>query len=409
MLLGLDLNGKDVIVAGGGEVASRRVETLLEHGAKVTVIAPQVSPALTQLVEQQKIQSAVRPISEADMEGAFLVVAATDSPATNQQVAGWAGARATWCVNASNGAQGSARFPAQGTAGDVLVGVTSIGSPDPGRVALIRDALVAAINSGEVPLQRQRSQGGSVTLVGAGPGAGDLITVRGARAIAAADVVVHDRLGTSEILANLPQSVKLIDVGKRPDDHPVPQVEINRLIVEHAKQGKSVVRLKGGDPFVFGRGGEEVQACIAEGVPVSVIPGITSAIAAPSAASIPVTHRGTAASFHVTTGHAGLDQGSLQSLLGGATLVVLMGVGNLENIAQDALQAGVSSSLPVAVIERGTLSDQRVTRATLATLVAQAARIGIANPAVIVFGDVVATGLLDGVRDSEIAGGVELG
>ena len=244
-----------------------------------------------------------------DLDDAWLVVAATDNPLVNDQVAAWAEARRIWCIHAGEVAKGTARMAATSTHGDLTVGVVSKDAPDPGRIRAVRDAVAAHIDAGSVDLRRSRPINGRVILVGSGPGDPGLMTVRGRQALAEADVVVTDRLGATELLTHLPYDVEVVNVGKSPDNHPVPQDDINALLVEHAQAGRTVVRLKGGDPFVFGRGGEEVAACIAAGIPVEVVPGVTSAIAVPGLAGIPVTQRGVTASVLIASGHAGADAG----------------------------------------------------------------------------------------------------
>ncbi|MBS1907919.1 MAG: uroporphyrinogen-III C-methyltransferase [Actinobacteria bacterium] len=231
---------------------------------------------------------------------------------------------------------------------------------------------------------------GSVTLVGGGPGDPDLLTIAAARALASADVVLYDRLAPRDALAELAPHAELIDVGKRPGHHPIGQGEIERLLVEHALRGAAVVRLKGGDPFVFGRGSEEADACHRAGVPVRVIPGVTSAIAVPAAAGIPVTHREVSRLFTVVSGHAPLERSELEHLAGlGGTIVVLMGVSNLPSISAGLLRAGMAPETPVAVVERGYSAGQRTTFAELAQIREAADRAGVRSPAVIVIGEVV--------------------
>lgn len=235
---------------------------------------------------------------------------------------------------------------------------------------------------------------GRVILVGGGPGDPGLITVAGKQALEAADVVVADRLGPRALLAGLADGVEVIDVGKVSGNHPVPQEQINRILVDRARRGDVVVRLKGGDPYVLGRGGEEVLACREAGIAVEVIPGITSAFAVPAAAGIPVTHRGSSGAVHVVTGHGGLTGAQVESLrTGTVTIVVLMGVGALPGIARAALAAEVDPATPVAVIEQGTLPEQVVTRTTLGEVADDAACAGFGTPAVIVLGRVAALDL----------------
>lgn len=236
----------------------------------------------------------------------------------------------------------------------------------------------------------QASAMGRVILVGGGPGSDDLITVAGAKALAEADVVLYDRLAPHENLSTLAPHAVLIDVGKKPGHHPVNQDGIEALIVEHASAGSVVVRLKGGDPYVFGRGSEEVIACQAAGIPVRVIPGVSSAIAVPAAAGIPLTHRGVAHMFTVVSGHAPLTDNELEHLAGlGGTIVVLMGVGTLPMLTQGLLRFGASGDLPVAVIERGFSTTQTTTVSNLRDILAESARVGIQSPAVLVIGEVV--------------------
>jgi uroporphyrin-III C-methyltransferase/precorrin-2 dehydrogenase/sirohydrochlorin ferrochelatase len=245
-----------------------------------------------------------------------------------------------------------------------------------------------------------------VDLVGGGPGPADLMTIRGRRLLAEADVVIADRLGPTGVLAELDPAVQVIDVGKRPGHHPVPQEEINALLVEHARAGRRVVRLKGGDPFVYGRGGEEVAACLAAGVAVDVVPGLTSAVSVPQAAGIPVTHRGSAASVHVVNGQAETSPSTIAALADDTvTTVVLMGVAALARMVSAALGAGVSGDRPVAIVERGHTPEQRTTRTTLARALADAAAAGVRNPAVIVVGEVARAGLL--LPEHEMAGGAD--
>ena len=231
---------------------------------------------------------------------------------------------------------------------------------------------------------------GRVTLVGGGPGSPDLITVGGARALAEADVVLYDRLAPHDDLGTLAPGALLIDVGKRPGHHAISQQGIEALLVKHALEGSRVVRLKGGDPYVFGRGSEEVLACHAAGVPVSVVPGVSSAIAVPAAAGIPLTHRNVSHLFTVVSGHAPLAESELEHLAGlGGTIVVLMGVANLVPIVQGLARHGLGDDLPVAVIERGFSDRQATTISTIGSVLTDATAAGVTSPAVVVIGEVV--------------------
>jgi len=234
------------------------------------------------------------------------------------------------------------------------------------------------------------STGGIVYLVGAGPGDPGLLTLRGLEYLQKADVVVHDRLANPQLLAYALQA-KLIDVGKQPDHHPVPQSRINAILVEEAREGKVVVRLKGGDPFVFGRGGEEAQALAEAGISFEIVPGVTSAIAVPAYAGIPVTQREEACSVAFITGHCSgskpLDFNWQALAQGIDTLVFLMGVHNLQIIVTSLIDAGRSPENPVALIEQGTLPEQKVVTGTLTDILEKAAE--IKPPAIIVVGKVV--------------------
>lgn len=327
-----------------------------------------------------------RDYAAGDLDGAWLALAATGDRPVDEAVAADAEAARVWCVRADSAAASSAWTPAVAQVGDVLVAVS--GGGDPRRAARLRDAVQVALESGSLPLRRHRRGPGRVALVGGGPGDPGLVTTRGRQLLAEADVVVVDRLAPRALLGELDPDVEVVDVGKAPGHHPVSQDEINRLLVSHASAGKRVVRLKGGDPFVLGRGGEEVAACRAAGVPVEVVPGVTSAVAVPAAAGVPVTHRGVARQFTVVSGHEGLDWPSLAAVEG--TLVLLMGVSRLADTSARLVEHGKDPETPAAVIEDGFGPRQRVTRGTLATIAAEAAQRDVRAPAVIVVGDVAA-------------------
>jgi uroporphyrin-III C-methyltransferase/precorrin-2 dehydrogenase/sirohydrochlorin ferrochelatase len=233
-----------------------------------------------------------------------------------------------------------------------------------------------------------------VALVGGGPGDPGLITVRGRQLLAEADVVVTDRLAPRSVLDELSPDVEIVDVAKIPYGRSVAQEHINAALVEHAQAGKFVVRLKGGDPYVFGRGAEEVIACLQAGVPVTVVPGITSAVAVPAAAHVPVTHRGVAQEFSVVSVHvppgdprSTVDWPALAALQG--TLVLLMAVERLAAVAETLIRHGRSAQTPVSVIADGTLPTQRTIVATLDNVAASVVKDGIRPPAVVVIGEVV--------------------
>lgn len=403
-LLGLSLEGRSVVAVGGGAVTARRVRDLVADGAVVTVVAPEVVPELAELAGPVAAAGAgsVRWVARAyagaaDLGGAWLVHTATGDAAVDARVAADAESLRIFCVNAGAAAGGSAQVPARAEVGtpDGPIRVAVHTGGDPRRAAAVRAGLVDHLTSGVVDLRTRRPRGvgsgggppsGWVALVGAGPGDEELLTRRATTLLAAADVVVTDRLIPRAVLDRLPASVEVLDVGKTPGHHPVPQDQINRVIVEQARAGRGVVRLKGGDPYVLGRGGEERLACEAAGVRVEVVPGITSAVSVPAAAGIPVTHRGVARGFTVMTGHE-----EIPALPGGTdhTVVLLMGVAGLRETAELLVRHGRPADCPVGIVESGWTSEQRVTVGTLADIADRAEAVGVASPAVVVVGDVV--------------------
>ncbi len=235
---------------------------------------------------------------------------------------------------------------------------------------------------------------GKVYLVGSGPGDPELLTLKARRLIDTAEVIIYDQLPGKAILSSMPESAEKIDAGKFAGKHTLTQNKINEAIVQKAKEGKMVVRLKGGDPYVFGRGGEEAEALVQEGIEFEIVPGITSAIAVPAYAGIPVTHRESTSMVTFITGHedptkeeSGLDWDALAKF--GGTIVILMGVKMLRRNVEELMKNGKDSETPVALIERGTRPDQRVTVGTLATIADLAEEQGVKAPAITVVGDVV--------------------
>ncbi len=380
----LRLLGRPVLVVGGGPVAARRAKGLLDAGARVTVVAPVASPALTELADAGLVDWRPRTYRTPDVDGVWFVQTATGDPAVDAGVAADAEAQRVWCVNASDHDASAAWTPAVAAVEDVKIAINAGG--DPRRAMTLRDAIATALETGDLPLRRGRAGAGSVALVGGGPGDPGLITVRGRRLLGQADVVVTDRLGPRELLAELAPDVRVVEVGKSPGHHPVPQSGINRILVEEARAGRRVVRLKGGDPYVLGRGGEEAEYCRQNGVEVEVVPGVTSAVSVPAAAGIPVTHRGLAKGFSVVTGHEELSEVPARP---DHTVILLMGVGQLRDSAASLGRAGLPPGTPVGIVENGYLPNQRVTIGTLETIADQAEAAGVANPAVIVIGDVV--------------------
>jgi uroporphyrin-III C-methyltransferase/precorrin-2 dehydrogenase/sirohydrochlorin ferrochelatase len=394
--VGLRLLDRRVVVVGGGQVAHRRVAGLLEARARVTVVSPEVTPALEALVAPGSLTWVRRRYEPGDLDGAWYAVAATDDPAVNAAVADEADRSRIFCARADDRSASSVWTPAVGRHGDLVVGVH--GGGDPQRAVGVRDAVVAGLTDGSIADRASRTAAGgrpgSVVLVGGGPGDPGLITVRGRQAVAQADVVLADHLAPQSLLASLPADVEVIDASKLPRGRSMAQEQINALLIEHALAGRRVVRLKGGDPFVFGRGMEEVEACVAAGVPVEVVPGVTSAIAVPALAGIPVTHRGLTHEFVVVSGH--LPPGHPQSLVDWAaigqlrgTVVVLMGVETAPAIAAALIEHGRAPSTPVAIISDGSTATQRTVRTTLGELPKTVADANIRPPAVWVVGEVV--------------------
>ncbi|GIH50919.1 uroporphyrinogen-III C-methyltransferase [Microbispora rosea] len=405
-LLGLRLDGRRVLVVGGGRVAQRRVPALLDAGASVTLVSPSVTPALDDLIATGRVTWERRPYQVGDCDGAWLVHACTDHRDVNTAVAAEAEAKRIWCVRADDKDASAAWTPASGRVDEVGVAVTAGG--DPRRAAGIRDAIVGALRDGTVDARRHRTKPVGVALVGGGPGDPGLITVRGRQLLAQADVVVADRLAPRALLDELSPDVELIDAAKVPYGRSLSQEKINELLIEHARKGRFVVRLKGGDPFVFGRGGEEMIACARAGIPVTVVPGITSAVAVPGAAGVPVTHRGVSQEFHVISVHVApgdprstVDWPGLAGSSG--TLILLMAVERIKEIAETLVRDGRSPETPVMVVQDGTLPTQRAVAATLSTVAERVTAAGVRPPAIVIVGEVVKVGQeIDMVRAERI-------
>ena len=397
-LVGLDLAGRRVVVVGAGTVAQRRLPRLIATGADVLLIAPEATPAVEAMATAGELTWEVRGYADGDLDGAWYAVACSSEPAVNAAVAAEAQRRRVFCVRADDAAGGSAVTAAAAEHDGLLIGV--LAGRRPRRSAAVRDALLEALRTGVVDdaadVEDHVTIPG-VALVGAGPGDPDLITVRGRRLLARADVVLADRLAPRELLDELGTHVTVIDAAKVPYGRAMAQERINAQLIEHARAGRFVVRLKGGDPYVFGRGFEELLACTAAGVPVTVVPGITSAIAVPAAAGIPLTHRGVTHEFVVVSGHVApddptslVDWPALGRLRG--TLVLLMAVERIGVFADTLLSYGRPPDTPVAVIANGTLQDQRVVRSTLPDVAVAVTSARIRPPAIVVIGSVVALG-----------------
>jgi uroporphyrin-III C-methyltransferase/precorrin-2 dehydrogenase/sirohydrochlorin ferrochelatase len=391
-LVGLRLAGKKVLVVGGGTVAQRRLPLLIANGADVHVITRSATPAVEGMTG---ITLTLREFRDEDLDGAWYAIAATDDPDVNAAVVAGAERRHIFCVRADVAREGSAVTPASFEYEGLSVGVLAGGEHR--RSAAIRSAIHEALQQGVIRAASPRSLHGGVALVGGGPGDPELITVRGRRLLANADVVVADRLAPQELLAELPPHVEVIDAAKIPYGRAMAQDAINEVLIDRAKAGKFVVRLKGGDPFVFARGYEEVLACADAGIPVTVVPGVTSAIAVPALAGVPVTHRGITHEFVVVSGHVAPDHpeslvnwNALAALSG--TIVLLMAVERIELFTKALLEGGRPADTPVLVVQHGTTAAQLTLRATLADAPERIREEGIRPPAIIVIGSVAAFG-----------------
>ena len=442
-----NVKGRPVRVIGGGEIVERRVVALLECGAEVTVIAPDASATIRSLARSGSLNYLDRRYRNGDLEGAFAVFAGTDDREVNE--AAWREAtRAGIPINVADDPERcDFIMPALVRRGRLSVAISTDGQspalaarlrrhisalvgPEYGRLLgvleklrdrlkrdvpdpetrrkihyrLVDSDLLGLLRRGEDEAVEDRIEAivresevepspGTVYIVGGGPGDPGLITLRGLVCLRSADVVLHDRLIDPGLLDEAKQGAEVIDVGKRAGDGGRSQERIEALMIERAFRGQTVCRLKGGDPFVFGRGGEEARALTEARVRFEIVPGVSSAIAVPGVAGIPVTHRGTAHSFTVMTGSraegAEMEEwlGARSLIAGGGSVIVLMGLSRMAAIIGRLIDAGCPLDTPAAVISRGTFPDQRVVVGTLADI--DRKRETIVSPAVIVFGQVV--------------------
>jgi uroporphyrin-III C-methyltransferase/precorrin-2 dehydrogenase/sirohydrochlorin ferrochelatase len=443
-----NLKGQRMLVVGGGEVALRKVKLLERTGAVIHVVAPDIAPELCERAAAGAIVVSAREFAAADLDGARLVIVATSRRAINRWIAALCEARAI-PVNVVDDKEAS-RFivPAIIDRDPVLVAVSTAGTSPvlarrlrerleafiPARLGALslwlrelRDAaadrlrdtaarrrffetlvdgaaaqrFIAGDRRGAERIARQLlatsaqapPAAGEVVLVGAGPGDPELMTLKGLRALQDADVILHDRLVTDGILDLARRDATVRCVGKFPGSGGTTQEEINALLVDYARSGKRVVRLKGGDPFVFGRGGEELEALVRARIPFSVIPGITAAAGAAAYAGIPLTHREHAHSVSFVTGHAdsrGIEPDWRALAAPGHTAVFYMGLARLADIVAALLAHGAPGERPAAVVSQGTADAQRVVTATLATITADASVARLQAPALLIVGDVVA-------------------
>ncbi|CAG8865689.1 Siroheme synthase [Pseudomonas fluorescens] len=439
------LQGSRVLIVGGGEIALRKARLLADAGAALRVVAPEVEGQLSALAREGGGEVRVRGYQLQDLDGCRLVIAATDDPALNAQVSADAQQRSLPVNVVDAPALCTVIFPAIVDRSPLVVAVSS-GGDAPVLARLIRAKLEAWIPSayGELaglaarfrhkvkelyPDVNQRrgfwedvfqgpiaerqlagqgaeaerllqakvdgapaQQGGEVYLVGAGPGDPDLLTFRALRLMQQADVVLYDRLVAPAIIEMCRRDAERIYVGKRRSDHAVPQEQINRLLVDLARQGKRVLRLKGGDPFIFGRGGEEIEELAEEGIPFQVVPGITAASGCSAYGGIPLTHRDYAQSVRFVTGHLkdGTSNLPWHDLVAPAqTLVFYMGLVGLPTICAELIRHGRAASTPAALVQQGTTRNQRVFTGTLADLPDLVGRHEVHAPTLVIVGEVV--------------------
>jgi uroporphyrin-III C-methyltransferase / precorrin-2 dehydrogenase / sirohydrochlorin ferrochelatase len=393
-LAGLVLAGRRVVIVGGGATVARRIHRFLAAGADVTVVSPEVRTLVDDLVQRGRLRWIAREYADGDLDGAWYVMAATDRAEVNEAVLAEAERRRIFCVRADRGSAGSAVTPAVG--GHEAVQVAVLAGGDHHRSATTRDTLVSVLRTGTAP-GRARADAPDrptgVAIVGGGPGDPELLTMRGARLLALADVVVVDRLAPGELLEGVGPDAEIVDASKIPYGRSMAQDAINQVMVDRARDAKFVVRLKGGDPFVFGRGYEEVLALAEADVPTLVVPGVTSAFAGPALAGIPVTHRGVVHEVVVVSGHVPpdhpdslVDWPAVGRLRG--TVVVLMGLSNGGAIAAELIRCGRRADTPVSLIADASLPQQRRVDTTLAGLAEAITESGIGPPALVVIGDV---------------------
>ncbi len=442
----MDVRGKRVIVDGGETVAARRVERALECGARVDVYDPEPGDELRALFGHERLTHHPRvPIGE-DLEGAFIAYGASEDPARDKLLAEAARARGV-LVNVADVREYCDFITPSVVERDPVTIAISTGGAAPviarnlrarieamlpegyGRLAAFaatfRDRIAAAISDGrgrrrfwEDMIEGQAGDAflagreadatamieaglktaggtapaGEVWLVGAGPGDPDLLTFKALRLMQHAEVVLYDRLVGPGILDLMRRDARRINVGKSPGNHALRQDEITALMIRLAREGNRVLRLKGGDPFIFGRGGEELEDVARAGIPVLVVPGITAAAGCGACAGIPLTHRDHAQSVAFVTAHGAggvLDHDWTQLARPGQTVVIYMGLGSLGQITRAALDQGVRPDLPVAVIDNGSRQNQKVVSATLDSIEQAAASADLHGPALIVMGDVV--------------------
>lgn len=459
----LQLRDRPVVVVGGGRVAARKVDLIRRTGARITVVAPELGDELRELAGRGEIQHVEARFAPFHVDGVAAVVAATGSADVNAAVSVAAQKQRIPVNVVDDPAASTFIFPAIVDRSPILIAISS-GGQAPVLARRIREQMEALLPARLGALARfmgdrrrdvkralrtaarrsfwERIVGGIVGtrvfagdesaanqdferelrttslthssgtgarglgecyLIGAGPGDPDLLTLRALQLLQQADVILYDRLVPAGVLERARRDAERVFVGKQPGNHTT-QDRINELLVHYARLGLRVARLKGGDPFIFGRGGEEIEVLAANGIPYIVVPGITAALGAAATANIPLTHRKLSQSVTFVTGHV-LDDESLdwRSLAGSRqTVVFYMGVGHLAQIVAKLLAAGASADHPVAVVERATLPEQRTLRGTLETIVSVAQSAQVAPPALLIVGEVAALAAADSLIGSEL-------
>jgi uroporphyrin-III C-methyltransferase / precorrin-2 dehydrogenase / sirohydrochlorin ferrochelatase len=442
-----DLTGLPVLVVGGGHVAERKIAALLAASAQIHVGAPALTPNLTQLVEAGTIEHQAGAFQSAWLDGMWLVIAATDDRELNARIATAASERRIFANVVDDPALSRFQVPAVVDRSPLTIAISTSGAApviarrvretleteldhalgpltalaqrhraritqrwpnmaqrrafydwlhDGPVMGLLRNArsdeaeqvLLEALNNTDTPVPK-----GSVLLVGAGPGDPGLLTLRALRALNQADVILHDSLVSEPVLALARRDAERIDVGKRCGGRHTQQEQIHQLLLDLAQTGRRVVRLKGGDPFVFGRGGEEMEFLRQHDIPFEVVPGITAAVACAAYAGIPLTHREHARSVHLLTGHGkeSLDAMDWPALAQDhQTLALYMGVARVEEFTQRLLEHGRRADTPFAIIENGTLPQQRVVTGVLRELPARVKELDVRPPALLIVGEVAA-------------------
>lgn len=442
-----DLGERDLLLVGGGDVALRKARLLARAGARITLVARRVHPELAELVEAHQGVVISGEYHPGLLDGKVLVLAATDDNLLNARIHQDAVARQVPVNVVDNPALCTFVFPAIVDRSPIVIGISS-GGQSPVLARLLRTRLESWIPAGygrlgrlvgrfrervkarfgsvrerrlfwervlqgpvaervlagqesaaETLLEQQLEQGsteaqiGEVYLVGAGPGDPELLTFKALRLMQQADVVLYDRLVSPEVLELCRRDADLVYVGKQRDNHSLSQEGINQLLIDHARAGKRVVRLKGGDPFIFGRGGEELASLKREGIPFQVVPGITAASACSTYAGIPLTHRDYAQSVKFVTGQLKNRTSELnfaELVHPNQTIVFYMGLHTLERLCAGLMQHGKPGDTPVAIVSKGTARDQRVLTGTLKTIVAQQAEAQLPAPSLVIVGEVVA-------------------